>query len=343
MTALLVPKVDLETVRKKLLGSGSMDKKRKITRHGELFEIPVLKDPEFRSYTSVIQPCVEYYAPAPTLKSLLMEQLDYEKLELLPRSWQILGDIVITSIHPYLLTVREQVGRALLMMYPYCKSVYLDEGIEGDLRRPIRTLIAVKGETLEPGSTIHRENGCQFKLDITKVMFSKGNHKERARMAKLGYGEFVVDMFAGIGYFTIPMAVHSRPEKILAIELNPDSHKYLVENIKLNNVEDIVEPVLGDCIEKTPTSAADRIIMGYVKHTGHYLKYGILALKPGGVLHYHDTILVHSDYLSALDEIRARIEFEASAQGRTAETLDWRRVKKFSPGVWHVVMDARIN
>ncbi|TFH46576.1 MAG: class I SAM-dependent methyltransferase family protein, partial [ANME-2 cluster archaeon] len=111
---------------------------------------------------------------------------------------------------------------------------------------------------------------------------------------------------------------------------------------KLNNVEDIVEPVLGDCIEKTPTSAADRVIMGYVKHTGRYLKYGIRALKPGGVLHYHDTIRVHSDYLSALDEIRARIKFEASVQGRIAEMLDWRRVKKYSPGVWHVVVDARI-
>jgi len=343
MKALLVPKVDLETVRKKLLGSGSLDKRRKITRHGELFEIPVLKDPEFRSYTSIIQSHAEYYAPAPTLKILLMEQLDNEKLDLLPRSWQILGDIVITSMHPDLLAVRGQVGDALLKMHPYCRSVYLDEGIEGDLRRPSRTLIAAKAGTLEPGWTIHRENGCQFKLDVTKVMFSKGNLKEKAWMAKLGSEEFVVDMFAGIGYFTIPMAVHSRPKKILAIELNPDSHKYLVENIKLNNVEDIVEPVLGDCIEKTPTSAADRVIMGYVKHTSHYLKYGIWALKPGGVLHYHDTILVHSDYLTALDEIRARIKFEASAQGRTAEMLDWRRVKKFSPGVWHVVVDARIN
>lgn len=72
--------------------------------------------------------------------------------------------------------------------------------------------------------TIHKENGCLFNLDLSKVMWAKGNNNERLRIAKLVEdGEVVVDMFAGIGYFSIPIGVHSNAEKIYSIEINPNS------------------------------------------------------------------------------------------------------------------------
>ena len=62
--------------------------------------------------------------------------------------------------------------------------------------------------------TINKENGCLFKLDLAKVMWSKGNNNERLRIAKLvGDGETVIDMFAGIGYFSIHIAVHSNAKR----------------------------------------------------------------------------------------------------------------------------------
>jgi len=62
----------------------------------------------------------------------------------------------------------------------------------------------------EGTETVHRENKCGFKLDVSKIMWSKGNTTERKRMSLLPEdGEIIVDMFAGIGYFSIPMAVHS--------------------------------------------------------------------------------------------------------------------------------------
>ena len=49
-----------------------------------------------------------------------------------------------------------------------------------------------------------------YKLDPLKVMFSSGNVDEKQRMAHLDCrGETVVDMFAGIGYFTMPLAVRA--------------------------------------------------------------------------------------------------------------------------------------
>ena len=341
MKALVVQKEQAETLRLRLLELGCLDTKRKLSNKGDHLEIPITGaiPPEFGSYRVVWPDDTKYYEPELTLKDLMREHLDDDKLALLPGGWQMIGDIVVISLHSDLYPERKQVGDAMLKLYPHCKSVYLDEGISGKLRRPRRELVVVRDGMNDPAVTVHNENGCRFRLDVTKVMFSKGNLQERMRMGRLGKGEVVVDMFAGIGYFTIPIAVHSHPDRIVAIEINPESYHYLVENIRLNGVEGIVEPVLGDCAEMTPVLSADRVIMGYVGNTSHYLKYGIKALKSGGILHYHDTVPVHLVPSRPTGQIRD----EACKQGRLAEILDWHRIKKYSPGVWHVVVDARIE
>jgi len=148
-----------------------------------------------------------------------------------------------------------------------------------------------------------------------------------------------VDMFAGIGYFSIPMAVHARPEKIISIEINPESYAYLLENIRLNHVEDIIFPVNGDCAETVPEGIADRVLMGYVGITHHYLEPAIKALKKsGGVLHYHETVPENL----ARTRPEERIKKAAGSLGKKVEFLATRRIKKYSPGVLHVVVDARI-
>jgi len=341
MKALVVQKEQAETLRLRLLELGCLDTKRKLSNKGEHLEIPITGalPPEFGSYRVVWPDDAKYYEPELTLKDLMGGHLDDDKLALLPGGWQMIGDIVVISLHSDLYPERKQVGDAMLKLYPYCKSVYLDRGISGKLRRPKRELVVARDGVDNPAVTVHNENRCQFRLDVTKVMFSKGNLRERMRMGRLGEGEVVVDMFAGIGYFTIPIAVHSHPDKIVAIEINPESYQYLVENIRLNGVDGIVEPVLGDCAEMTPVLSADRVIMGYVGNTCHYLKYGIKALKSGGILHYHDTVPVHLVPSRPTGQIRD----EACKQGRRAEILDWHRIKKYSPGVWHVVVDARIT
>jgi tRNA wybutosine-synthesizing protein 2 len=341
MKALVVPKEQAEAVRLRLLELGCLDTKRKLSNKGEHLEIPITGavPPEFGSYRVVWPDDAKYYEPEPTLRDLMGEHLDDDKLALLPGGWQIIGDIVVISLHSDLYPEKELVGNAMLELYPYSKSVYLDSGITGEMRHPRRELVAIRNGMDDPAVTVHNENGCRFRLDVTKVMFSKGNLWEKMRMSRLGKGEVVVDMFAGIGYFTIPMAVHSHPDRIIAIELNPESYQYLLENIRLNGVVGIVEPELGDCAEMTPVSSADRVIMGYVGNTRHYLEYGIKALKSGGILHYHDTVPVHLVPSKPIDLIKN----EACKQGRRAEILNWHRIKKYSPGVWHVVVDARIE
>lgn len=212
------------------------------------------------------------------------------------------------------------------------KTIMKIDHIQGTKREPVYKILY--GSQTE---TINKENGCLFKLDLSKVMWSKGNNNERLRIAKLvGDGETVLDMFAGIGYFSIPIGVHANASEIISVEINPNSYHYLCENIRLNKVNNIT-PILGDCKDVTPNFKADRILMGYVKTTHHYLRVAIDSLNEGGILHYHETVPEKLMDTRPIERIRAE------AKNRDVELLKINKIKKYSPGVWHVVIDARID
>ncbi|HIQ32868.1 MAG TPA: class I SAM-dependent methyltransferase family protein [Methanothermococcus okinawensis] len=215
-----------------------------------------------------------------------------------------------------------------------CKTIVKYEGIVGDLRKP-RIKILYGSET----ETIHKEYGCLFKLDISKVMWSMGNIEERKRMAHISNPkEVVVDMFAGIGYFSIPMAKYSKPKKIYGVEINPEAYYYLRENIRLNRLRNI-QPILGDNRELDLENVADRVIMGYVLKTRYFLDKAFQLLKEeGGVIHYHDTLPEKALYSEGVQSIRRAAE----VHNYRLTSYEIRKVKKYAPGVWHVVIDAKV-
>lgn len=243
--------------------------------------------------------------------------------------WKKIGDILILDNK---FTVQSDIQLKELSDKHNVKTIMKVDHIYGTKREPVIKLLY--GNDTE---TINKENGCLFKLDLKKVMWSKGNNNERIRIAKLVEdNETVIDMFAGIGYFSIPIGVHSNAKQIYSIEINPNSFHYLKENIKLNKISNIT-PLLGDCINITQDYKADRIIMGYVKTTHHYLKVAIDSLNKGGVIHYHETVP------EKLMDIRPINRIKELAGDRQVEFLKLNKVKKYSPGVFHVVCDARIN
>lgn len=327
-----MPRKEAEGVLRRIVSLDLLDKRRKVVARDCFVEIPVKEShPDLEV---ILQKDPAFYRSAPDLAQAMKEEMNPDQLRLLPRGWYILGDVIVVKIHPSLGPHQNRIGQALLSFYPRCRAVLRDFGIEGQLREPVREVIA--GESAE---TIHRENGVLFRLDAQKIMFSPGNLQERMRMSRLGGGEFVVDMFAGIGYFSLPMAVHSRPRRVMAIELNPTAYDYLCQNIRLNHVEEIVQPVLGDCSRETPQGVADRVVMGMVQVTDRYLSKGIEALRSGGILHYHQTIPSWQYPEAAVKEVT-----EAARLAGCRATIErCIRAKKYSPGVVHAVVDARIE
>lgn len=238
---------------------------------------------------------------------------------------KVIGDILVLKNEP------EDLQE--LLDLPEVKRIVKLGRINGPKREPDVQILV--GDNTE---TIHRENHCFFKLDVAKIMWSKGNTTERQRIAKIVEdGETVVDMFAGIGYFSIPMAVHSNPKKIYSIEINPVSYSYLKENIVLNKADEVIEPIFGDCREVAPKNIADRVLMGYIGNTHEYLDVAMEIVKPGGIIHYHESV---PDLLKFERPPQRIID---AANGREVEILKKRIIKKYSPGVYHVVIDAKIN
>jgi tRNA wybutosine-synthesizing protein 2 len=237
----------------------------------------------------------------------------------------------------------KKIGRILVLdRYPKnpCKllgihnvdSVIKVNKITGKTREPNIEILA--GDKTE---TIHKENSCFFKLDLSKIMWSKGNVNERLRISKLVKdSETIVDMFAGIGYFSIPIAVHGKPKQIFSIEINPNSYSYLNENIILNKVNNKIKPILGDCKDIAPKLSADRVIMGYIKTTHDFLEPAIKCLKKEGTLHYHETVpnkLINTRPYNRIKEV---------AKDREVKVTNIEVIKKYSPGVSHAVVDAKI-
>ena len=338
MLALKVSRRNAEEVRRILASVGIVDSTRTIVEQDASVIFPLVASPpgqllqgfehEMLSADFPLRPART--DPIDDIRRIA--EIDDGLKHLLPGKWELLGDVLVIRLPDELDAYEERVARAYSEVLG-AKTVLRDTGgVTGELRTPVMRKI-LGSETV----TIHKENGVLFKLDVSQVMFSSGNVDERIRASKIACdGETVIDMFAGIGYFSIPLAIHGRPRRVIACELNPVAFAYLVENTCLNSVEEVVEPVLGDNRDLKGESIADRIFMGYVKTTHEYLETAVRLLKSKGVLHYHETCpcdLLPDRPVSRITE---------AMNGGDVEVLGMREVKSYSPGVSHVVVDARI-
>lgn len=139
----------------------------------------------------------------------------------------------------------------------------------------------------------HVDNGIKYSWNVENLMFSAGNVSERHRIAKLKCeGQIVVDMFAGIGYFTLPYLVHARAEFVYACEWNPHAVEALRYNLGKNNVLHKCYIHYGDTRVVCPVGVADHVNLGLIPSCQDYWRTACLALKPksGGILRIHENI-----------------------------------------------------
>jgi tRNA wybutosine-synthesizing protein 2 len=259
------------------------------------------------------------------------------RCDLLPRKWEKLGSVLVLRFPSELADEAEAICGTYADVLG-CSTVLNDVGgIAGQHRVPQVRHLWGSRETV----TVHHENGIRYKLDPCRVMFSSGNMAERIRMGTtIRKGETVVDLFAGIGYFTLPMAVSRKPSRVYACEINPDAYGFLNQNIVLNEVTDIVVPLLGDNREVAPQGVADRVVLGYLEATSQYFPTALECLRDHrGLVHYHEavpTALCPDQPLQELQKIADRYD-------RSLRLASWREVKSYAPGISHVVLDVEVN
>lgn len=278
------------------------------------------------------------------LQAKLSEQqkIPSDLLDFVPRGFQDLQHRIIIKLHPKLEPYSKEIAEIIPQILPSVKAVWNRRGeIEGQYRQPMG-LIHLWGD--KSTEIIITENNVRYKFDFTKIMFAKGNATERNRIPKkVQKGDLIIDMFTGIGYFSLGMAKTRLPRKIYSIEWNPTAFKYLQENIKLNRVEDIIEPIFGDCREIVPDLAAkgikaDKIIMGLLPEPVDAIPAALTAVKPEGTLIIYEGVdKKHSTRL--FDEFSEI----ARKNGYDCKLVEKRIVKNYKPHEYHVVVEILVN
>jgi tRNA wybutosine-synthesizing protein 2 len=183
----------------------------------------------------------------------------------------------------------------------------------------------------DAGEVRHRENGYTYILDPGKVMFAQGNRIEKMRIAQLvrnsAKNERVADMYAGIGYFTIPMA--GSGARVHAVEINPIAFGYLNRNVAENGLLEKVETSLGDCRDLL-MGTYDRIVMGH---------FDAIAMLPPALSHAQEGTVIH---LHSIGTVEDAIKDIVESAGFSA-TIHVHKVKKYRPHAWHMVQDVTIS
>jgi tRNA (guanine37-N1)-methyltransferase len=275
-----------------------------------------------------------------TLEEALAHRISPSLLSRLPRSFDVVGDIIVLQLDSDLGACETSIAEAMMEVHPNVRAVFAKSGeISGTERiMPLR-LIAGENRT----HTIHKEHGCSFEVDLSKVFFSPRLSTEHQRIALLvDKGERVVDMFAGVGPFSILIAKRVEDVRVEAIDANPQALELLRENVRLNKVESKVLAHLGDArdvIRENLTHGASRVIMNHPSASKDFIKAACDALKPtGGVIHYYT--FVGSSWET---DSRNEIEHGVEASGYLAErVLGIHRVRDVAPMKWQVAVDLRV-
>lgn len=316
----VVPKKKAEPIRRKLMEKGILRKDLQIKSDAKNVYLPVTQRVDFGFPVETI----EFKEADESVKDYrVLVDVPDEVRGHLPSSYDTLGSIAIVKMADEVTSYAKAIGKAIIATQNAIKTVCVDSGVVDQYRT--RDIKVVAGDKVT--ETVHKEYGLLFKLDVAKVFFSPRLSTEREIVAKqVAHGEVVVDMFAGIGPFSIMIAKSRSPKIVYAIDLNPDAIEYMKENISLNKVQNIV-PILGDAREKIgELEKADRIIMNLPHDARGFIADAIRALKPGGVVHYYE-IMEEPQVQVRLGEI-ADI---AVREGRTMKDLARRKVKSYSP------------
>jgi tRNA (guanine37-N1)-methyltransferase len=276
-----------------------------------------------------------------TLKSVLKAKLTSEELDSIFKSYNIVGDIAVIRVPKNLSHV---VAEAIMQTHKRVRTVLRQvTPISSEFR--LRHLECVIGP--EKTQTMHKEFGCVFNIDLETCYFSPRLSFERIRLAGLVQpGEIVVNMFAGVGCFSILIAKHTKAGTVYSIDLNPSAFKFMKENVRLNRVEGQLIPILGDAKQVTGEqflNVADRVIMPLPNKAYKYLECAILALKPvGGWIHYY--CFEHASKGEKPIE-KTKIKVAEKLQNLDTDfTVTFGRIVRRTGPNWHqVALDIKVN
>lgn len=267
------------------------------------------------------------------LKQALKNKLTKKQLELVPTSFDIVGDLAIFSDFPVSLEKKEKtIGESLLNLHNNLKVVLKKtKKYSGKFRTPKLKIIA--GEKRK--ETELRENNVRLKLNPEKTYFSIRLATERKRITEqIKDNESILVMFSGIGPYPLVIAKNKKPKEIYSIEINPEAVKYQKENILLNKITNI-RLYKGDVKTIVPKLKRkfDRILMPLPRGAENYLQTALIAAKKNSIIHFYD-FLNERDFNKAKEKINNVC--------KKYKILNFVKCGQFGPGIFRICVDFKI-
>jgi tRNA (guanine37-N1)-methyltransferase len=273
------------------------------------------------------------------LKKALENVLSSQESDELISAFDQIGDIIIVRIPDLLLPKKKLIGETLLNEIKIAKSVFYQASpVEGDFR--IRNLEILAGD--DRTETEYKEFGCRFVVDVANAFFSPRLSNERERIANLiQNGETMVNMFAGVGMFSI-MAAKKKKCTVYSIDINPVASKLCEKNIELNKLTGNVVSINGETskiIDEQLQEKADRTLMLLPERSDEFLDSAIKTTKDGGIIHYYSHI--HADKKSDAGKLSEKHFREVTSI--KSEILTSKIVRPVGPRYYQTVVDVKIS
>ena len=328
-----------------------IDKSLEIEREQNNLCIPIVRQPqenelgmlkkealEIQLSTAVFK---EKQLPKESLRQVLETKLPSNLITLLPQALDIIGDIAVIDIPEDLKSSENLIGEAILQTHRNIKTVLAKAGAIYGIYR-VREYDFVAGE--QKTQTIHREFGCQYCVDLAKAYFSPRLSHEHERVSLLVQKcETVVDLFAGVGPFSILIAKKNPTVKVYAVDLNPGAVELLKVNIRVNRVGNRVLPILGDASRIASLKLegiADRVIMNLPETAIEFVDAACQAIKPcGGIIHFYG--FVRSP--DSIENLKLRFVQAVESTGRKVEAFLYAKsVRETAPFESQIVLDVKI-
>ena len=273
------------------------------------------------------------------LKKSLENILSPSESEELFSSFDQIGEIIVLRIPDSLKSKKKIIGETLLDQVKTTRSVfYQSSPVEGEFRT--RNLEILAGE--DNTETEYKESGCRFLVDVEKAFFSPRLSTERERIANLTHdGEIIINMFGGIGMFSILAAKVSKCT-VYNIDINPNASLLCEKNIELNKLKGKIISLNGDSvkiIQDKLQNSADRVLMLLPERSDEFLETAILATKNNGVIHYYSHI--HAD--KKQDAAKFSEEHYLNNSKVESKILNSRIVRPVGPRFYQTVIDVQIK
>jgi len=275
------------------------------------------------------------------LKQVLGSMLTPKETTQVYSAFDQIGDIVIIKIPDELMPKKKLIANAILANVKTAKTVFAQVSpVRGDYRVRDLEFIAGENKTI----TEHKEHACRFKVDVANTYFSPRLSTERQRIAGMvGDNETIVNMFAGVGTYSVVIAKANKTCKVYSIDSNSIANELDKINAKLNKVEDRVVSICGDAAEVIKdglAGQADRVLMPLPERAREFVDSAVLALKQKGIVHYF--VHIKAEGKKASQEMGLKETQETFAK-YDYHILGVRVVREVGPRMYQIVADVSVR